>query len=182
MAMSSSLTTPYYVAHQRLLVPTASGVDGVEDLAGETVCASIDPEVQVDLEDLDPSIEVVDASSWQRCVQMLMRGTAAAATASDVVLMTMRRTLEGFSGESYAIVGDQLNTEAYAAVVRPEATGMVGFLNGVLSDTFEDGRWVEAYDETVAPLGDGSEPVPPELNLAQAATLFPAPPEPTPSG
>ncbi len=45
----SSVSDPYFVGHQRILAPAGSGIEGADDLAGQTVCQQIEPDVEVDL-------------------------------------------------------------------------------------------------------------------------------------
>jgi polar amino acid transport system substrate-binding protein len=46
---------PYFVAHQRLLVPESSAIGGVEDLSGHSVCEVLDP-TSVEVAQLNPDV------------------------------------------------------------------------------------------------------------------------------
>jgi ABC-type amino acid transport substrate-binding protein len=170
-----AFATPYFVGHQRLLVTEGSGAEQPADLEGESVCSFIDQDTQVDLADL-VNAEVQQASSPQECAAALKKGRVDAVTASDAVLVALEIDLEDSGKTSYEIVGDELNTEGYAAVTLPGS--MATYVIGELNDVEEEGLWLDLYNEWFEPyLGPVEEP--PQLTLQDAASLYP--PEPTPS-
>lgn len=161
--------SPYFVAHQRLLVPDGSGVEQIEDLEGQRICSYINQRTQVDVSGLVDAT-VIQAETPNECRRLLAAGGVDAATASDALLATLEIAL---GIDEYKIVGDQLNTEGYAAVTLPGP--MATYVIGMLNDIEEDGTWLELYQEWLEPhLGpvDG----PPELTLQDAASLYPPAP------
>jgi ABC-type amino acid transport substrate-binding protein len=161
--------TPYFVAHQRLLVEEGSGIEQTADLDGERVCSFTDTSTQVDVSRLVDA-HVTQVSDVGECEIAIRKGKADAATASDAVLAGLAADLERPGSRSYEIVGDQLNTEGYGAATLPGA--MAAYVIGVLNDIEEDGRWLELYKEWFEPyLGSVDEP--PQLTLQDAASLYP---------
>jgi polar amino acid transport system substrate-binding protein len=170
-----AFATPYFVAHQRLLVPEGSGAEQPADLEGGRICSFIDRDTQVDLAELVDA-EVTEASSPQECGAALEKGRVDAVTASDALLVSLEIDLEDGGKASYEIVGDELNTEGYAAVTLPGS--MATYVIGELNDVEEESQWLDLYNEWFEPhLGPVEEP--PQLTLQDAASLYP--PKPTPS-
>jgi ABC-type amino acid transport substrate-binding protein len=162
-------TDPYWIAHQRVL-----GFDGryaPDELAGETVCSFVDPETEVLLSDLEPTIDVVSATQPEECAVRLTAGVPA--TASDAILLGLLQELEetGDGSERPSIGGDNLTTEGYGAAVNIESSGLAEVVNNILERAQEDGTWQRAVDAWL----EGAEPVePPELTVEEAAALYPA--------
>lgn len=80
---------PYFVAHQRLLVPASSPIGGVEDLSGRTVCEFID-ETGVEVAELNPEVsDTIRAGEPMECLERLEGGRVDAVSAPDIVLITL---------------------------------------------------------------------------------------------
>ncbi|MBA3431275.1 MAG: transporter substrate-binding domain-containing protein [Actinobacteria bacterium] len=166
---SNPYTNPYYVGHQRLLVPRGSPVDSVDDLAGKQVCSFIDPETEISLDGLDPEIDVDPASTLGYCVEALERGDVDAVTSSDLNLMRLAAT-----GPGWRIAGEQLTTEGYGAMVPPGAASFADFVDAVMREARLDGLSAPWYEEWIAPLGEeDSVAEPPELTAEEVAAFFP---------
>ena len=164
------VSTPYFVTHQRLLVPEDSPATDVSDLAGRTVCSLADEETGVELESIEPDVEVVEALVVEECVAHLTRGGAVAATGTEDRLYEIQILLDqqGRTGP-FKIVGDQLTTVAYGLLADK---GMGSYVSSVINEAKSEGRWSEIYDEWIAPVSELSAE-PPELTLYDAASLFP---------
>ncbi|MGH2694945.1 MAG: substrate-binding periplasmic protein [Actinomycetota bacterium] len=162
-------TTPYYVAHQRLLVPPGSRIDRVDDLGGVTVCSYADEATGVNLTTLNPAVEVIRVTSVDACEVMLQQGRAAAVSAPDLFLISLLDTAPA----DYEIVGPQINTEGYSGVVQLGRRGLAGFVNSVMSEAEVEGRWNEWYERWISPLTGSTEVEPPALEAEEAAALYP---------
>jgi polar amino acid transport system substrate-binding protein len=159
-----SFTNPYVVAHQRLLVPAASGVQTVEDLAGARVCSFLEEATGADLSSIESSIVIVAAHHVQRCPELLRNERVEAVTADDLFLEYMLRDLGGAR-----IVGDDLSTVGYAAVVTTGASTFGSIVEQVFADAQSDGTWAQIYRRWV----EATPGVPPELTAEEAAALYP---------
>ena len=166
------LTTPYFIAHQRILAPTDAGIQTSEDLASKTVCSFIDPAFGLAVETTAPGAIVEDAADLGECVEALGRGDVDAVVANEVDLLQMlalfgdRNPLAG----DFTIVGEDLTTQGYAPYV---VRGMADFSSDVFSEAQDDGRWAEAYERWIAPLTGGETREPPDVTLLEAAALYP---------
>ena len=163
-----AFTDPYFISHQRLL--TTSGyqtVDSIDQLSDAKVCSLASEETGVALDELDPSIEVIEAEPF-RCLQLLERAKVRAVTGPDYLLAGLRDN----SKQDTFVTGDQLTTEALGAVLERGASAWVEFVNGVLYLAEQEGDWQRAYRETLQdPLGPRELPT---MTLEEAAALFPA--------
>ncbi|MDR7381920.1 glutamate ABC transporter substrate-binding protein [Promicromonospora iranensis] len=135
-----AFSAEYYHAGQKLLVPSTSEVTGIEDLAGQRVCA---PEGTTTLERLGEweGVEAVPAATHTTCLVLFQQGEVDAITGDDTVLA-------GFAAQDpYAkVVGDAVSDEPYGVGIPSDQPDMVRFVNGVLEDMVSDGRWEESYD------------------------------------
>lgn len=169
-SLGFDVTTPFFVAHQRLLVPTDSDIEGVEDLAGTKVCSLVDPEVGIPVEELAPAAEVFEVSTTTECAVALRKGTVDAATADEVVLLGILSDLdERDEASNYEIVGEQTTTQGFSPYV---VRGMAAFASDVFNDVKDDGRWAEAYEKWITPL-TGDEAIAADLTLEEAAAIYP---------
>jgi ABC-type amino acid transport substrate-binding protein len=163
------LTDPYFVAHQRLLVSAGSEIAGVDDLSGQDVCSVANNDTGVDLETLNPAIEeVVIATTAEECLDLITAGQVEAVTGPDLILLSLASQEDGFE-----IVGDDLTTEGYGAVVSRGTGGFDGFVDGVFAEADREFYWTELYEQWVSPVTGEPAPPFPTMNLEEAATLFP---------
>jgi len=170
LARQNNLSDPYWVAHKRLLVPTASEVASAKDLEGSSgpaVCQFEEDRTRTDISEIFPDIQSSDVSDFRQCADQL-EGGGVAATAPDIYLMVLADELSG-----YEIRGEQLSTAGYAAALPIEATDMATFVNTVLTDVKSEGRWLSYYEEWLAPVANIEGANAPDLGLEEAATLWP---------
>lgn len=150
-----AFSAEYYHSGQKLLVPSTSKVAGIEDLAGQRVCA---PEGTTTLERLQEweGVEAVPAATHTTCLVLFQQGAVDAITGDDTVLA-------GFAAQDpYArVVGDAVSDEPYGVGIPADQPDMVRFVNGVLEDMVAGGQWEKSYDRW---LGDalGTAPEAPQ--------------------
>ena len=167
VARQNTLSAPYWVAHKRLLMQSSSDLQTPEDLGGRRVCQYEEERTRVDIADLVPDADVADASDFEECAQALQNGTEAA-TAPDVYLMALASSLD-----TYEIRGEQLSSSGYGVALPEGATDMRTFVNTVLTDVKSEGRWLEYYEQWLAPVANREDVNAPDLTLEEAATLWP---------
>lgn len=173
-----TFANPYYVAHQRLLAASESGVDSPEDLVSLDVCMYLEAETGVDLTDLNPA---VDATSLPApfCGLDLVEGDADLATAADIYLIQWKDLLDRCPpavcrrDRDFEIVGNQLTTEGFAPMVEEAATGMAEWVSAVLGEAKNEGRYMQWYEEWIAPYLSDPITEPPTMTIEEAAALFP---------
>jgi polar amino acid transport system substrate-binding protein len=167
-----AISDPYFVAHQKVLVPRYTSIETFPELSGAEICSAMDPETGSDLTGLVGGV-TVHTSDVRGCYRMLVRREIEAITAPDVLLVPLAtRELPGpVSGSE--IFSDELNTEAYGAVVERGDSSWVSFVSAVLEEAQAEGRWSEWFEELIAPGLPGVPSDPPDLTLEEAAALYP---------
>lgn len=163
-------TNPYFVAHQQLLVAEGSDVESTDDLRGERACAFYagSEETAADLTKLGVSMAPADQ---QECPRLLARGRVEAVTAPTEALVNIAQQLEKRARQTYEIVGDELNTQAYSIATSRGAASFVTYINSVLHKAVEDGVMGRSYERWLSPYVEVQEP--PGLSLEEAAAIFP---------
>jgi polar amino acid transport system substrate-binding protein len=148
----------YYRSGQKILVRQGSEITGLDTLAGQRVCAPNGTSSMDNLIRLAPDAEPVGASNHTGCLVLFQRGEVDAITGDDTVLAGLA------AQDPYAVVleGDAFTEEPYGIGVPADDTELAAFVNGVLEQMREDGRWEAAYDRWLAPtLGAGTgQPTP----------------------
>ena len=174
-AKAHPFTHPYWVAHQRLLVRSDSGIESPSDIEGD-YCSILDEETGLDL--LDVTGTAGTSSDIEGCARMLESGKVEAVTAPDMMLMSVWAVISDCDGScdpspDYAIVGDDLTTAGYSAVLPFGSPGWTSFVNATWGEAEAEGRWLEYYEEWIAPFGIELEEAP-DMTIEEAAGLFPS--------
>ena len=153
-----SFTDPYWVGHEKILAFDAA-IEGVADLAGRSVCQSLDPITGVPVEELAPGIDdVTEAADPADCPEV------DAIVAPDLRLMGVLA--------SGALLDEGLTTAGYGAMVTLENRIFATYVDEQLLEAKDEGRWSDWFETYVSPL-TGEEPDPPSMVLEEAAALWP---------
>jgi polar amino acid transport system substrate-binding protein len=147
-----AFSSVYHRARQRLLVPVASHVSGLEGLRGERVCAT---KTSTSIKRLKGTgVVPYPVALRPDCLVALQEGDVAAITADDTILL-------GFEQQDpqTKIVGPCLRRERYGMAINRAHPEFVRFVNGVLARLRHGGglekiraRWLRGLR---APPGDG---------------------------
>lgn len=159
------ITQVVYIAHQRLLVPSGSGITDVKSLTSKRSCSFINIDTEVPLQQINENVKVLQSVRLE-CGRLLAEGKVHAVTASDVYLMSLAARMKGVE-----IVGDQLTTEGYGAVT--PSKGMTDFVNAIFSEVKSDGRWTTFYEHWLAPVASTPGTEPADMTAEEAAALYP---------
>ena len=135
---------PYFIAHQKLLVPGDSDIGGIEDLAGKKVCTVLGSTGEATLKDKAPDAKRQTVDSYSECLELLQNGAVDAEISDDVIL-----TGQIISDDSLKLVGEPLSTEPYGAGLPDGETDMREFVDRVIEESFTSGEWDELYDKWV---------------------------------
>ena len=151
---SIAFSAEYYHAGQKVLVAASSEAQGLEDLAGQRVCAPAGTTTLTRLADY-PEVEAVSAPTHSQCLALFQQGQVEAITGDDTILA-------GFAAQDpYAVVvGEAISEEPYGIGVPAGNVDMVQFVNTVLAQLVADGTWAQIYDRWLGGLL-GPAPVPP---------------------
>jgi glutamate transport system substrate-binding protein len=150
---------PYYEAGQSLMVRVdEESIAGPDDLAGKTVCSVEGSTPAKKIETDFPDTELVTFAAYTDCLDPLRNGQVDAVTTDNVILA-------GYVAESpedFKVVGDPFTVEPYGIGLALGDDQFRSWINDVLEESFEDGRWVEAWEATAGEVLP--TPTPPTVN------------------
>jgi glutamate transport system substrate-binding protein len=146
---------PYYVAGQSLLVRAdEDSISGPEDLAGKRVC-SVDGSTPAGTIAAEyPEADLVTFAAYTDCLDPLRNGQVEAVTTDNVILA-------GYVAENpddFKVVGEPFTEEPYGIGLAKGDDEFRAWINDVLEESYEDGRWVEAWEETAGTVLPTPEP------------------------
>jgi glutamate transport system substrate-binding protein len=153
---------PYYVARGRILVKQDSDIQGIDDLAGKKVCTALGSTYEETLKEQAPEADLRLVDSYSECLELIQNGAVEAVSTDDVILTGMI-----IQDDSLKLVGDELTTEPYGAGIKKGETELTEFVDQVVTEYKQDGRWAEAYQKWVGQYTN-EEQEPPTLSLDEA--------------
>ncbi|MCB2411604.1 glutamate ABC transporter substrate-binding protein [Demequina sp. TTPB684] len=140
-----SFAGPYYNAGQALM--TLSSTDDItspDDLAGKNVCSVEGSTPAANISENYPEANLVLYGAYTDCLEPLRNGEVDVVTTDNVILA-------GYVAESngeFKVVGEPFTEEPYGIGVALEDTEFRMWINDVLEEAFEDGRWLTAWQDT----------------------------------
>lgn len=160
---------PYFIAQGRILVPKGSDIKGIEDLTGGTrVCTAIGSTYEETLKKQAPDAKLELVDSYSECFELIQNGAVDAVSTDDVILTGMI-----IQDPNLQMVGDDLTIEPYGIGIPEGDTEMKEFVDGVLQEIFESGRWTEIYDNWVGQYTATEGQEPPTMTLEKALKMRP---------
>ena len=155
-------TGPYFVTGQQVLVTADSDVESIDDLAGKEVC-SVTGSTSIDRIN-ESGAKGVGFDSYSECVAKVLDGTVEAMSTDGSILAGFAAQNEG----QLKVVGDEFSEENIGVGYSLEHPEMCEWINGVLTEAFDNGDWAEAFESTLGPSGVET-PDPPKLDACPAA-------------
>lgn len=152
----------YYEAGQQLLVPKGSPIKSIQDTAGKRVCAAKGSTSEANITKFQPQAQVVQADKYTDCLLAVQQGRADAISTDDVILMGLAE-----QDPNMQIVGEKFTQEPYGIGIAKGRPEFVQFVNGVLAQIKQSGRWAEIYKQWLGKFGP--VPQPPTRTAQQAA-------------
>jgi polar amino acid transport system substrate-binding protein len=158
-----AFSSEYYEAGQRILVPKASNVQGINDLVNKKVCAAAGTAAmenvaavavkQADGKVLHPM--PVGLTDQTDCLVQLELGNVDAISMDDVIL-------NGFASQdpNVKVVGPRFATLPYGIGISLAHVDFVRYVNALLDQLRNNGTWATLYNRWLGELGPGSPPVP----------------------
>ncbi|HTN80853.1 MAG TPA: glutamate ABC transporter substrate-binding protein [Acidimicrobiales bacterium] len=147
----------YYLAHQALLVKPDSGIAGVPDLEGKTICvtkgSTSEDNIKAILTQENVTATLDEVGSRAECLVHLQEGTADAITSDDTILAGFR-----LQDPLTEILGTSLHDEPYGIAIPQGDEDFVRFVNGVLDQMRADGRWQAIDEKWLSALGPAQSP------------------------
>jgi glutamate transport system substrate-binding protein len=153
---------PYYVAGQDIMVAAGNpeGIQGPDDLAGKTVCSVEGSTPAQNIRDNYPEANLTTYDVYSKCADDLANGNVQAVTTDNVILTG----LVAGNPEGFELVGNPFTEEPYGIGLTLGDTEFRNFLNDVLEEAYEDGRWADAWDRTVGQITGEPAPEPPSVD------------------
>jgi len=140
-------SSTYYDAGQKVLVPKGSGITGVQDLVanGARVCVTeggtaFDEMSKPEYE----GVQLVPETETTDCLVAMQQGRADAAVSDDTLLVGLAA-----QDPNLEVIGEALTEEPYGIGVNQDNVDLVQFVNGVLEEMRQDGRWEALYQEWI---------------------------------
>lgn len=158
---------PYYIANGRILV--AEGTDDVEtleDLKGKAACTALGSTYEGLLKEVK-GVDVQLPETYSECFELIQNGAVDAVVTDDVILTGMI-----IQDETLRLVGEDLTVEPYGIGIPEGDAEMKEFVDGVLQDLYDSGRYAEIYDEWVGQYTDTEAEIP-TMTLDEALELRP---------
>lgn len=144
-----AFSAEYFFAGQRILVAKDSEYATIDDLnaAKAKVCVPAGSTNETNLSEDYPQIELgKPPADISDCIVELQQGKVDAISGDDTVLAGIAA-----QDPSTVVVGDQFSKEPYGLGINAQNIYFVQFVNRVLADVIEDGRWMESYERWLVP-------------------------------
>ena len=150
-----SFSSEYFRAGQRVLVRLDDPAESIADLADREVCVSAGSTAIATIQALpEPRPEIVPAPQRADCLVRLQEGRTDGIVTDDAILAGMAA-----QDPSLQIIGDRLSAEPYALGLPPDRPDWVRYVNAVLEDVRDSGRWDQLYRQHLADvLGPSPDP------------------------
>jgi glutamate transport system substrate-binding protein len=150
---------PYYVAGQDIMVEKGNplGVKGPEDLAGKKVCSVTGSTPAENIRTNYPDAKLTEFDVYSKCAEALKNGQVEAVTTDNVILLGLINQ----DPEAFELVGKKFTEEPYGIGVKKGDTQFRNFVNDVLEETYQDGRWKQAWDATAGKVATEEATPPP---------------------
>ncbi len=149
-----SFAGPYFIAGQSLLtLKTNTDINGVDDIGGKKICTASGSTPEQNLLENYPDAEVVPFGAYSDCIEPLRNNQVDAISTDNVILA-------GFADEhdDLEVRGEQFTDEPYGIGLAKDDTDFRNFINDVLEEIFEDGRWAAAWEATAGAVLPTPEP------------------------
>ncbi len=156
---------PYYVAHQDIMVAANDdSIKSVADLAGKRVCSVRNSTPAGRIRTMVPDANLQEFDTYTLCKEELLNGRTDAVTTDDAILL-------GFASENptaLKVVGNQFSTEPYGIGLARGDDAFRTFINDTLEQSYTNGQWKDAFDETLGKSGVAA-PTPPPVDRYTSA-------------
>jgi glutamate transport system substrate-binding protein len=153
---------PYYLAGQDIMVAEGNpeGIEGPDDLAGKTVCSVEGSTPAQNIRDNYPEAQLTTYDVYSKCADDLRNGNVQAVTTDNVILTGLVAGSDG----AFELVGNPFTEEPYGIGLALGDTDFRNFINDVLEEAYEDGRWADAWDRTAGSITGEEAPEPPTVD------------------
>jgi glutamate transport system substrate-binding protein len=138
-----SFAGPYYMAGQSILVLADNeDIKSEDDLVGQPVCSVTGSTPAAKLAEI--GAEPVLTDTYSNCLEPLRSGAVVAVSTDNVILAGLAAQNEG----EFKVVGEPFTEEPYGIGLALDDTDFRMWINDVLEEIYEDGRYEEAWNKT----------------------------------
>ena len=132
-----SFSNVYFMAHQRVLVRSASQAQALSDLRGKKVCATTGSTA---IETMLPGVRPYPVSARTDCLVALQQADVDAILTDDAILY-------GFLAQDphTKLLPGNITDEPYGLAIAKDHPEFVRFVNAVLEHMHTDGRWTNIW-------------------------------------
>ena len=160
---------PYYIAQGRILVPKGSDIKGLQDLNGKSVCTALGSTYEETIRERAPDADLKLVDTYSECLELLQNESIDAISTDDVILTGMI-----IQDDSLQMVGKPLTVEPYGVGIKEGDRQLKRFVDRVLKQVEEDGRWEETYQKWVGQyIPEEEHQDPPDMTLEEALEIAP---------
>jgi glutamate transport system substrate-binding protein len=148
-----SFAGPYYSAGQSILVKADNkDIKSEEDLVGEPVCSVTGSTPAAKLAELGAEPLLTD--TYTNCLEPLKSGAVVAVSTDNVILAGLAAQNEG----QFKVVGKPFTEEPYGIGLALDDTEFRDYINDVLEESYEDGSYEKAWNDTAGSVLEFVEP------------------------
>jgi glutamate transport system substrate-binding protein len=158
---------PYYIAEGRVLAPVDSDITGVEDLSGMSVCTATGSTYEENITQNVPDARLRLVDTYSECFELVQTGAVDAVSTDDVILTGMI-----IQDDSLELKGEGYTVEPYGAGIPEGDTEFKEFVDGVIQEFIDDGRWDATYETWIGQYTGETDPAP-TMTLEEALELRP---------
>jgi polar amino acid transport system substrate-binding protein len=157
-----AFSSEYFTSGQRLLVRNDNDATTIDGLGADArVCAAAGSTSVDNINALpDPKPEVVTVTEQADCLVLLQQSRVDAISTDDTILAGF-----AFQDPNVQIVGPAFSSEPYGLGLPPGHDEWVRYVNAVLEDVRDSGRWDAIYETWLADVL-GPDPGPPTATYA----------------
>jgi glutamate transport system substrate-binding protein len=138
-----SFAGPYYEAGQSILtLADNEDIESEDDLVGQPVCSVSGSTPADNLAEL--GAEVVLTDTYANCLEPLRTGQVVAVSTDNVILAGLAAQNEG----EFQVVGEPFTKEPYGIGLAKDDTDFRDWINDVLEESYEDGSYEQAWEDT----------------------------------
>jgi glutamate transport system substrate-binding protein len=138
-----SFAGPYYEAGQSILTLADNDeITSEDDLVGQPVCSVSGSTPADNLAEL--GAEVVLTDTYANCLEPLRTGQVVAVSTDNVILAGLAAQNEG----EFQVVGEPFTKEPYGIGLAKDDTDFRDWINDVLEESYEDGSYEQAWEDT----------------------------------
>ena len=152
-----SFAGPYYMAGQSILtLADNEDITSEDDLVGQPVCSVTGSTPAAMLEEI--GAEPVLTDTYSNCLEPLRNGQVVAVSTDNVILAGLAAQNEG----EFKVVGEPFTDEPYGIGLALDDTDFRMWINDVLEESYADGSYEQAWNDTAGAVLPYVEPPTPD--------------------